>query len=183
MLIRFGYEIIYQCPQPTPMILNLHAHYSRASDLVQPDHLCVDPPVPITMYRDGFGNWCSRIVAPAGRVRLFANGLIRDHGRHEPVLLDAIQHSVETLPEETLVYLLGSRYCETDLLTEVAWKLFGHTPPRLVAGAGGLRFRQSPYPVRLRVRAADQDRLRGLHRRSRRLSRLRASGQSPSAAA
>ncbi|MBA4287009.1 MAG: transglutaminase [Xanthomonadaceae bacterium] len=129
MLIRFGYEIVYQCPQPTPMILNLHAHYSRASDLVRPDHLCVDPPVPITMYRDGFGNWCSRIKAPAGRVRLFADGLIRDHGLPEPVLLDAVQHPVESLPEETLVYLLGSRYCETDLLTDTAWKLFGHTPP------------------------------------------------------
>lgn len=128
MQIRFGYEIVYQCPQPTPMILNLHAHYSRASDLLVPDHLRVDPPVPVTMYRDGFGNWCSRIVAPAGRTRLMADGLIRDHGRTEPVLLDAIQHPVEQLPEETLVFLLGSRYCETDLLTDAAWKLFGHTP-------------------------------------------------------
>jgi len=118
------------------MILNVHVHYSRASDLVRPDQLHTDPPVPISMYRDGFGNWCSRIVAPAGRIRLTADGLIRDHGMVEPVVWDAFQHPVESLPEETLVYLLGSRYCETDLFTNIAWQLFGHTPlgwPRVQA--------------------------------------------------
>ena len=40
----------------------------------------------------------------------------------------AAQHAVEDLPAETLVYLLGSRYCETDRLTEAAWQLFGATP-------------------------------------------------------
>ena len=128
MQIRLGYEIIYQCPQPTPMILNVHVHHSRTSDLVRPDHLCTEPAVPITMYRDGFGNWCSRIVAPAGRIRLTADALIRDRGIFEPIMLAALQHPVETLPEEVLVYLLGSRYCETDLFTDIAWKLFGHTP-------------------------------------------------------
>lgn len=128
MLIRLGYEIVYQCPQPTPMILNLHVHYSRISDLVRPDQLRTDPAVPISMYRDGFGNWCSRIVAPAGRILLTADGLIRDSGIAEPVVPDALQHPVQSLPEETLVYLLGSRYCETDLFTDLAWKLFSHTP-------------------------------------------------------
>jgi len=128
MQIRLGYELVYQCPQPTPMILNLHVHYSRTSDLLSPDLLHTDPPVPTTMYRDGFGNWCSRIVAPAGRIRLTADAVIRDSGLPEPTMLLALQHPVETLPEETLVYLLGSRYCETDLFVDVAWKLFGHTP-------------------------------------------------------
>jgi transglutaminase-like putative cysteine protease len=35
---------------------------------------------------------------------------------------------VPELPEETLVFLLGSRYCETDRLSEFAWKQFGHLP-------------------------------------------------------
>jgi transglutaminase-like putative cysteine protease len=128
MHIRVGYELVYQCPQPTPMILSLHVHYSRASDLLSPDHLRTDPAVPITMYRDGFGNWCSRIVAPAGRIRLTADAIVKDHGFPEPVFLNAMQHPVEELPEETLVYLLASRYCETDLFTDIAWSLFGHTP-------------------------------------------------------
>jgi transglutaminase-like putative cysteine protease len=128
MQIRLGYELVYQCPQPTPMILHLHIHYTRTSDLVRPDYLHTDPPVPISMYRDGFGNWCSRIVAPPGRIRLTADALINDRGDPEPIVYNALQHPVETLPEETLVYLLGSRYCETDLLTTAAWQLFGHTP-------------------------------------------------------
>lgn len=136
MQIRLGYDIVYQCPQPTPMILTLHVHYTRTSDLVRPDHLHTEPPVPIRMYRDGFGNWCSRILAPAGRIRLTADALINDRGVPEPIAPHAVQHPVESLPEETLVYLLASRYCETDLFTDIAWKLFGHTPlgwPRVQA--------------------------------------------------
>ena len=128
MQIRVGYELVYQCPQPTPMILHLNIHYTRASDLVRPDLLLSDPAVPVNMYRDGFGNWCSRIVAPAGRIRLTADALIRDNGIAEAIVPDALQHPVETLPEETLVFLLASRYCETDLFVDMAWKLFGHTP-------------------------------------------------------
>ena len=81
------------------------------------------------MYHDGFGNWCSRIVAPAGVIRRTADALIQDNGIPEAAVFDAIQHPVELLPEETLVYLLGSRYCETDLLNNIAWQLFGHTQP------------------------------------------------------
>jgi len=128
MKIRIGYDMIYACPQPTPMILMLNVHYSRASDVIVPDHMRTDPPVPITAYRDGFGNWCNRIVAPAGDIRIFADGLVRDSGLPDEVAPNAWQHPVEDLPSETLVYLLGSRYCETDRLTDEAWRLFGHTP-------------------------------------------------------
>ena len=72
MKIRVGFEMIYDFPQPTPLIAVLGTHFTRASDMIVPDHLTVSPSVPITPYRDGFGNWCSRIVAPAGRVRLAA---------------------------------------------------------------------------------------------------------------
>src|SRR5260370_16357929 len=67
--IRVGYELIYDCPQPTPMMLVLNIHYTRASDILVPDHVKTDPSVPIAAYRDGFGNWCSRIVAPKGQIR------------------------------------------------------------------------------------------------------------------
>ena len=129
MKIRVGYELIYDCPAPTPMMLMLNIHYSRASDIVVPDHLTTQPSVPITAYRDGFGNWCSRIVAPAGWIRIVGTGVVRDSGVPDPVAADAIQHRVQDLPEESLVFLLGSRYCETDRLSEVAWQLFGKSPP------------------------------------------------------
>jgi transglutaminase-like putative cysteine protease len=129
MLIRIGYELLYDLPQPTPMILNLNVHYSRSADLVETDRIVTAPFVPMAMYRDGTGNWCTRLVAPAGSFRISANALIRDSGVAEPTFANAGEHAVESLPDETLVYLLASRYCETELLAPAAWSLFGAVPP------------------------------------------------------
>jgi len=128
MQISIGYELIYDCPQPTPMILTLNVHFTRVSDIIVPDYLIADPPVPITAYRDGFGNWCSRIVAPKGQIRLSANAVVKDTGKPDVVAAWAGQTPVQNLPGETVVFLLGSRYCETDRLSEVAWGLFGDPP-------------------------------------------------------
>jgi hypothetical protein len=75
--IRVGYELIYDCPQPTPMMLVLHIHYSRAPDIIIPDHVTTSPWLPLSAYRDGFGNWCTRLVAPAGRLRIASAALVR----------------------------------------------------------------------------------------------------------
>ncbi|MBK5103131.1 MAG: transglutaminase family protein [Burkholderiales bacterium] len=128
MKIRVGFEMIYDCPQPTPMIFNLNVHFTRASDLVRRDDLLFDPPVPVAAYRDTFGNWCTRIVAPQGRTRVFADTIVNDSGAPDEIVPQARQLAVQELPEEALLFLLGSRYCETDRLSEAAWNLFGHTP-------------------------------------------------------
>ena len=129
MKIRVGYELIYDFPQPTPMILVLGTHLTRASDVIVPDYLTTDPAVTISPYRDSYGNWCSRLVAPAGRMRLSGDGIVRDSGLPDVVAPSAPQHAVEDLPAETIVYLLGSRYCETDRLSDIAWQLFAQTTP------------------------------------------------------
>ena len=129
MKIRVGYELVYDFPRPTPMIIILGTHFTRASDVIVPDYLTTSPSVPILPYRDGFGNWCSRIVGPAGRMRLSGDGVVRDTGLPDVVVPGASQHAVEDLPAETLVFLLGSRYCETDRLSEPAWNLFEKSPP------------------------------------------------------
>jgi transglutaminase-like putative cysteine protease len=128
MQIRVGFEMIYDCPQPTPMVLNLHVHFTRVSDLIGRDDLVVDPPVPMAAYRDSFGNWCTRIVAPPGRTRISANALVNDSGLPDVIVPQAQQTAVQDLPEETLLFLLGSRYCETDRLSQTAWGLFGNGP-------------------------------------------------------
>ena len=129
MMLRLGYDLTYDCPNPTPMILVLNVHYTRISDMVMPDHVHVSPSVPVAGYRDGFGNWCTRIVAPAGRTRLYTDAVIRDSGLLEPVVPEAQQHPVQDLPEEALVFLLGSRYCDTsDQLAQMAWDMFGKEP-------------------------------------------------------
>ena len=128
MQIQVGYELQYELPQPTPMLLALHIHYSRASDLVRPDHMMTMPAVPMAAYRDGFGNWCTRLVAPQGHFSVTAETIVNDAGLPDVIVPAAVQHPVPQLPEETLVFLRGSRYCETDRLTETAWRLFSATP-------------------------------------------------------
>ena len=129
MQIRVGYEFFYECPQPTPMILTLNIHATRAADIIMPDVITTDPFVPGVGYHDGYGNWCTRIVAPKGRIRIASAGIVNDTGLPDEIAPTAWQHQVQDLPEETLVFLLGSRYCETDHLSQTAWDLFQQTPP------------------------------------------------------
>jgi transglutaminase-like putative cysteine protease len=128
MKIRIGYEMVFGCTQPTPMILTLNVHSSMAPRLLTPDQIMTDPPIPLTGYRDLYGNWVTRLMLPPGDTTIFNDALIYDDGEPDRICPDAQQHPVQTLPEETLVYLLGSRYCETDILSPVAWHLFGNGP-------------------------------------------------------
>lgn len=128
MKIRAGFEISYDCPQPTPMIVQLSVHPSRFGDLISRDQLKVEPRVPIKTYHDSFGNFCHVLRAPAGRLDLTTDFLIHDSGEPDIVAPHARQHELQDLPVDTLLYLLGSRYCETDRLSDVAWALFGTTP-------------------------------------------------------
>ncbi len=149
---RASGETVYECPQPTPMVLVLNVHYSRASDMVRPDYLVTDPSIPIAQFRDAFGNWCTRLVAPRGRVKFTADGVVRDAGAPDPVVAIAHATPVQDLPEETLPFLLGSRYCETDrLLGRRRGRCSDTAPHRLGAGAGDLRFRPHARHVRLRA--------------------------------
>lgn len=126
MKLQVGYELQYEFPQPTPVILMLNIHYSRASDLVAADHVVVKPSVPISGYRDGFGNWCTRLVAPAGAVSFSGVSLVNDSGQPDALVLNAAQVPVEQLPEEALVYLLASRFCDSDRMLDLAWSHFGN---------------------------------------------------------
>jgi transglutaminase-like putative cysteine protease len=129
MLIRFGYELVFNAPAPVPMLLMLFTHPCRADALRKPDHLRLEPALPLEEFIDGFGNRCARIAAPAGRLRLWNDALVEDSGTPDPVCPDARQLAVEDLPAEALPFLLASRYCEVDRLSDIAWQLFGETPP------------------------------------------------------
>ena len=127
--LRIGYELDYDFPQPTPLILMLNVHFSRFSDLVTPDYMRIQPSVPISAYRDSFGNWCTRLLAPQGPMRITADAVISDSGVPESFDRSAGQVQVERLPEEAIVFLLPSRFCDSDRLLDLAWQLFGHTQP------------------------------------------------------
>lgn len=136
MKIRAGYILSYTCPQPTPMLLCLNIHPSRRADLLAPQEIHLSPDVEAWDYLDSFGNVCTRITAPAGAVTISTEFVIYDTGRPDHVPYDAAQHEVRDLPDDVLLYLLGSRYCETDRLSDFAWKQFGQVPagwPRVQA--------------------------------------------------
>lgn len=129
MQIKAGYTLTYECPAPTPTLLALKIHPSRRADLLTPEVLTFDPPVEHWDYNDGFGNVCTRLTAPAGQLTISTSFEIHDSGRTDYIPHDAIQHDIKDLPDHTLVYLLGSRYCETDVLSDIAWRLFQNTQP------------------------------------------------------
>ena len=129
MRISAGCQITYDCPQPTPMLLMISPHPSRQPDLIGPHEVHFDPPIPWRDYQDSFGNTCTRIVAPPGRLTISTRLTVQDSGLTDPVHPMAWQRPIEQLPDEMLMYLLGSRYCDTDRLGNLAWSLFGHLEP------------------------------------------------------
>ncbi|MCA3262570.1 MAG: transglutaminase family protein [Telmatospirillum sp.] len=129
MRIRLGYDIAYECAQSTPLLLMLRVHPSLAGDLVTPDFVATRPAVPLQTYLDGFGNLCTRLTAPAGLFEMTADATIACAGEADETAPFAAEIPVPDLPAELLVFLLGSRYCETDKLSEIAWMLFGRTQP------------------------------------------------------
>ena len=129
MLIRLGYDLSFDIPSPVPIVALLNVHPSRVTDLREPDVLRAFPEIAIEHYVDSFGNDCSRFLAPAGTLRLTNSTLIEDSGAPDVQGFDAPQHHIEDLPVETLQFLLGSRYCEVDLLSPVASELFGNIGP------------------------------------------------------
>lgn len=126
MLIRAGYQIRFESEVPTPMLAMLSIHPSRNKDLTTQHHITTTPQVPIYDYLDAFGNVCSRVTVPEGGLTLSCYFTIEDSGQPDPTPLHAEQHTIEDLPDDVLLYLLGSRYCETDRLSDTAWSLFGH---------------------------------------------------------
>jgi len=129
MLIRYGYEITLNCQQPTALVCLLSVHEDRAADIRVPETTFTAPDVPTSTYRDLFGNRCRRLVAPAGDLTIWGDATIEDDGKPDKVLPAAQELPVPELPDDCLAYLMGSRYCETDRLSQSAWDMFGAVTP------------------------------------------------------
>jgi transglutaminase-like putative cysteine protease len=128
MKIRAGCDLTYEFAAPTPMVLMLNVHSSRAKDVVIPDLIRVAPLRPLSIWTDLFGNICCRLVAPPGELRIMTDTIVEDSGLPDDLAPDAPQHAVSDLPHEALTFLMGSRYCEVDKLNDIAWSLFANTP-------------------------------------------------------
>ena len=127
--IRAGYDIAFQCVQETPMVLMLSIEPARVADLLSEHRIKLSPDVASRDYVDMFGNTCTRIVAPPGLIEIRNDFLIADSGQPDAVAADARQLEVSELPDDLLIYLLGSRYCDTEKLSNLAWSLFSAVTP------------------------------------------------------
>src|SRR5471030_380065 len=114
MLIKVGCEIEFTYPNPTAIVLMLYLHPSVAVRIRGSERLEVEPRVAITQYTDLYGNRCGRIVVPAGRMAVRHEAIVIDNGQPDPQVWNALQHPVQSLPDNVLLYLLPSRYCEVD---------------------------------------------------------------------
>lgn len=128
-MIRLGYDIELELSKPMMVVGLLSVHPSRTADLLEPDEVQITPNAPHDEYFDSFGNRCTRIFADQGQLRMFNSTLIRDSGEPDPVDLSAEQIPPEKLPTDVLQFLLASRYCEVDRLSDLAWSKFGHMTP------------------------------------------------------
>jgi transglutaminase-like putative cysteine protease len=126
--IEAGYDIAFDCLREVPMLLMLSVHPSRQQDLLSEHRMTFSPQVKSRDYLDVFGNICTRLVAPAGVVEIRNRFVIADCGKADDQAPDAAQWDIDRLPDEALVYLLGSRYCDTQKLSDLAWSLFGQIP-------------------------------------------------------
>jgi transglutaminase-like putative cysteine protease len=132
MHIRYGYHIDILCDQETPIITMLDVHATIRSEITMPDqmiaHSASNPHLEVAMtdHFDAFGNLCRRMVAPSGGVVLRAKGIIHHSGFVQEQNPSAVAAPPDILAADLLPYLSGSRYCETDKLSEEAWRRFGH---------------------------------------------------------
>jgi transglutaminase-like putative cysteine protease len=123
--IRAGFDIAFECHQEVPLVLLLSVHPSREKDLLSEHKIQFSPPVLARHGRDPFGNVWTRLVSPPGRFEIRNDFLIQDSGLPDEVAEGARQCDVHVLPDDVLPFLYGSRYCDTQKLTDLAWSLFG----------------------------------------------------------
>ncbi len=151
MLIEAGFDIAFECPAPTPMLLQLNVHPSRDADLLTPDRIVSDPPLPMRDYLDLFGNRVTRVAVPAGLVTFSNRFVIQDSGRPDETPPDVRTTPIADLPDDALLFLVSSRYCDSDKLADFAWSRFGNL-------SGGTRCMQAISDfVHARIRFSYKD--------------------------
>lgn len=128
MRIRLGYDIEITCEKPTPLVVFLDPRPEWQGCILETTGIMLTPAVPARLYVDGFGNCGLRLMAPAGRLSLYRDSLLEIDPRPDPWVPRAAEPSVDDIPDAVLPYLLPSRYCDVDLMLDLAWERFGAFP-------------------------------------------------------
>jgi len=125
MLIRYGFDIEFDLFQQTTVAAAMDVHPSRRGDVLQESSFTTNPSVPVETFIDSFGNLCRRVTGRSGSLAVRLEGVVRDSGLKDEVNWDAVAVPAADIPQDVLPFLMGSRYCETDILSDFAWANFG----------------------------------------------------------
>lgn len=127
MHVRVGCEFIVESSAPTPTA-GIVRPRDRGWHTLLDERYSLSPDVPIHAYVDGFGNHVWRWTAPEGQMRIRYDAIVDVPPGADPLLVDLPGTPVDALPDEVLVYTLPSRHCQSDLVIDTAWQLFGELP-------------------------------------------------------
>jgi len=125
MFIRYGFDIALELSQPTTVLTMMDVHSNCRHAIVAETEFRVSPSVTAAKIIDSHGNLVRRMSAPRGRMSMRLEGVFHSDGREDEVDRTADAAAVSDLPPEALPFLLSSRYCEIDLLSDFAWANFG----------------------------------------------------------
>ena len=127
MRIRVGCRFDYRAERPTPAVWQVRPRLDGPHAVVVSSWGAA-PYLPSRSYLDLYGNLCDRLTLEEGETCVRYDALVEVPGDFDDSDKGAVQHPVESLPDDTLIYLLPSRYCAPELVAEQAWDLFGTTP-------------------------------------------------------
>ncbi|MHB8717723.1 MAG: transglutaminase-like domain-containing protein [Candidatus Dormibacteria bacterium] len=124
--LRIGCEFVHRLEWPVVAVLQVEPYPGESS--VVHEELTTHPRVPLHQHRDLYGNRCRRFVIGPGDTRIRYLAEVEVSAGVDDVDVSAAQVPTAELPPETLHFTLPSRFCESDILSNTAWKLFGDVP-------------------------------------------------------
>jgi hypothetical protein len=126
MWIRATCNLEFKMSDSTPLILLLRP-CSGADQWVARESYTLSPNVPVYEYTDISGNLCQRMIIPAGdfSAHTSADVMTSDVMDIDP---NACFVDIQNLPDSVLLYLLPSRYCESDRFGNMAREIVKGSP-------------------------------------------------------
>jgi transglutaminase-like putative cysteine protease len=127
MILEARCQLSLESASAVPVIFMLRPRSGWGQWVMREEYVC-DPHLPMVEYTDDFGNLCQRAMLPAGRLSLTASCVV-DTSDTIDVEREAAFVPVELIPDPILKFLLASRYCQSDQLTELAQSITGGIAP------------------------------------------------------
>jgi transglutaminase-like putative cysteine protease len=127
MHVRVGCAFTIESSAPTPTVCIIRPR-ERDWHVLLDERRIVSPDLSVHTYIDRFHNYVWRWTAPEGVMRIQYDAIAEVPAAPDPATADLPGTLANDLPDDVLVYTLPSRHCQSDLVIDDAWKLFGDVP-------------------------------------------------------